>query len=91
MRKNFTRSRVHVANAPNEFVDVIEKMASDIIVDIESKALIGSGFTVVGVSEIKIHFNKYNPLRGSSYVPLPMWIANKKACINVKNKDTKCF
>ena len=66
-------------------------MASDIIIDIENKALVGSGFTITGINEIKIHINKFNPLRGSSYRPLPLWIANKKACINIKNKDAQCF
>jgi len=87
----YTRSRVHIANSPNELEKVLEKMASDIIIDIENKALVGSGFTITGISEIKIHVNKFNPLRGSSYTPLPLWIANKKACINIKNKDAQCF
>jgi len=34
---------------------------------------------------------KYKPVRGSSYIPLPPLIANKKACINVKNNDQECF
>lgn len=29
--------------------------------------------------------------RGASYLPLPEWIANKKACINVQNEDNRCF
>ena len=30
-------------------------------------------------------------MRGSSSLPLPDWIANKKAIVNIKNKDNKCF
>ena len=30
---------------------------------------------------------KYQPLRGSSYIPLPAEVAKKKAVINVKNRD----
>src|SRR5690606_37895330 len=30
-------------------------------------------------------------IKGSSYIPLPTIIANKKACINIKNNDEKCF
>ena len=29
--------------------------------------------------------------RGSSFIPLPDWVANKKACTNVKNEDDLCF
>ena len=30
-------------------------------------------------------------MKGSSYIPLPDWISNKKAILNIKNKDEKCF
>ena len=33
----------------------------------------------------------YDPLRASSYIPLPPVIQKRKACINVKNDDEKCF
>ena len=39
-----------------------------------------------------IDFHKLNLTRGSSYLPLPKWIANKKAIINPKNeKDEELF
>ena len=34
---------------------------------------------------------KYSPIKGSSYIPLPKFIENKKACINVRNEDNQCF
>ena len=35
---------------------------------------------------------RYEPVKGSSYIPLPSFIAHKKAVINVKNlHDHKCF
>ena len=30
-------------------------------------------------------------MRGSSYIPLPEWLANKKAIINPRNEDQECF
>ena len=30
-------------------------------------------------------------MKGSSYIPLPDWISNKKAIVNIENKDEKCF
>ena len=33
----------------------------------------------------------YKPLRGETYIPLPKELADKKAIINMKNKDNKCF
>ena len=35
---------------------------------------------------------RYEPVKGSSYIPLPSFIAHKQAVINVKNlHDRKCF
>ena len=33
----------------------------------------------------------YKPLRGETYIPLPKELADKKAIINMQNKDNKCF
>ena len=35
--------------------------------------------------------HKVNFKRGGSYTESPDWIKNKKATINLKNKDDKCF
>jgi len=50
-----------------------------------------SAIIVKNFENIKIGFVKYNPLKGSSYIDLPKWIKDKKACVNVKNNDNKCF
>ena len=34
---------------------------------------------------------RYQPLRGSSYIPLPAAVRSKKEVINVKNKDDHCL
>ena len=33
----------------------------------------------------------YKPLRGETWIPLPKELADKKAIINMQNKDNKCF
>ena len=38
-----------------------------------------------------IDFHRLNSMRGSSYLPLPEWLARKKAIINPKNADRECF
>ena len=35
--------------------------------------------------------NKVNFKRGGSYIDTPDWIKKKKATINLKNADDKCF
>ena len=40
---------------------------------------------------LDLHIVKYEPLGGSSYIPLPGFLAAKKAIINLKNEDDECF
>jgi hypothetical protein len=40
---------------------------------------------------IEVNVNKFNPLRASSYIPLPDQIVRKKAIVNVQNDDEFCF
>lgn len=46
---------------------------------------------VYGVGEVSIQVLQYRPLTGSSYTPLPKFIADTKSIINIKNTDHKCF
>ena len=34
---------------------------------------------------------KYDPMRASSYLPLPKELKAKKACLNIQKNDEKCF
>ena len=43
------------------------------------------------VDKLELHTVSYKPLRGETWVPLPKELANKKAIINMQNKDNKCF
>ena len=43
------------------------------------------------MEKLEIHTIEFNPTKGSSYIDLPGWIKNKKAIVNIKNKDEKCF
>ena len=51
----------------------------------------GSGWTVDYISTLLLDIAKYQPLRGSSYIPLPKAVKNKKAVVNVKNKGDRCI
>ena len=43
------------------------------------------------VIKFELHTASYEPLRGETYIPLPKELADKKAIINMKNSDNKCF
>ena len=51
----------------------------------------GSGWYFKEVIHLEIHTVVFNPMRGSSYIPLPDWIMRKKAIVNILNTDEKCF
>ena len=40
---------------------------------------------------LDLHTVKYVPIGGSSYIPLPEFLAAKKAIINLKSEDDECF
>ena len=52
----------------------------------------GSGWTIKSVDGHYINLTKYKPLKGSSYIELPIELRNPaKGLINLKNKDNECF
>ena len=71
-----------------EYID----MLAEIFEKIANFQREGSGWRFRQVIHLEIHMNKYEPLSGSSYIPLPKHLQTKKAIINVQNKnDNQCF
>ena len=68
-----------------EMVDEIEEEVRTV------EKAVGSGWIFEEVENVKLHTSKWVPLNGSSYMPLDPYLANKKAIINMKNEDDKCF
>ena len=69
----------------NEMADEIEEEIHK-VQDAE-----GSGWIFSKVIKLVLHTTKWEPLYGSSYIPLDPYLANKKALINMQNEDDKCF
>ena len=51
----------------------------------------GSDWTFYKVINLELHTVSYRPLRGYTWIPLSKELADKKAIINMKNKDNKCL
>ena len=68
----------------NEFIDHVKG-------EIEGWSEKGSGWVVDEILEAFINVARYEPLRGGTYMELPPLLKNKKAIINVKNKDNTCL
>ena len=51
-----------------------------------------SGLIIDEISDCRLNMATYAPLiSGSSYAKLPTFLINKKAIVNVNNKDNRCF
>ena len=51
----------------------------------------GSNFVFESVGLLSYHIHKTSLKRGNSYIKSPEWVASKKAIINLKNVDNRCF
>ena len=72
--------------------ELYNKMADEIEEEIQKvEDTEGSGWAFQGVIRLVLHTTRWEPLYGSSYIPLDPYLANKKAIINMKNEDDKCF
>ena len=67
----------------NQFIDQVKG-------EIEAWSERGSGWIMDKILEAYINVARYQPMRGGSYMPLPAKLKNKKAIINVQNRDNQC-
>ena len=51
----------------------------------------GSSFVFESVDLLPYHIDKTSLKRGKSYIKSAEWVINKRATINPKNRDNKCF
>ena len=51
----------------------------------------GSEFIFDSINSLYYKLHKISLNRGGSYLDYPKWLQNKKAAINPKNSDNKCF
>ena len=51
----------------------------------------GSNWRFKSVVKLNVKTIVYKPLRGRSYIPLPTFLANKGAIVNMQNEDDQCF
>ena len=51
----------------------------------------GSGWTIKSIHNHFFNIVNYRPLRGKSYIQLPVELNSGKGLINIKNNDNECF
>ena len=77
----------------SEMDQIVDGMIANMKFQIENvnPALINSRFVFDEFLHVDINFHQFNLTRGSSYLPLPDWLAKKKAIVNPHNEDEECF
>ena len=78
----------------NETNEIMTKLLKSFLNNYQNKEKIlrnGSNFVFESIDLLSYHIHKINLKRGKSYIKFPAWILNKRATINPKNKDNKCF
>ena len=75
-----------------DFDDSIDKGFSEILFRPDNWINEGSGWVIERVNDQYLNISQYAPLVGSSFIELPVELKNsKKALINLRNTDNKCF
>ena len=81
-------TNVYRGSEPDQIVD---RMIANMKFQIENPALLNSRFVFDEFLYLDVNFHQLNLMRGSSYLPLPGWLARKKAIINPHNDNEECF
>ena len=87
---HFNTKNIVVDDATNltNFFSVSVERLVELIESLQGK---GSGWVFDEVLHFDILISVYKPLAGSSWIPLPKFLASKKALINPRNTDQECF
>ena len=93
MEHYFNRMKPIVINEHNidTLNHVFNQFVEEVRGEIENWSERGSGWVVDEILEAFINVARYQPLRGGTYMPLPEKLKNKKAIINIKNRDNMCL
>lgn len=87
---------IHTNTLVVDFETDLKKIYDEYVVEfvkqkIDDIQLRGSGFNLSEIKELTIQISRFEPIAGTSYIDLPKFLKSKKAIINVKNEDNKCF
>ena len=71
--------------------DILESFYTTLLDLIDQYEMCGSGWVLNKLLRLDLHVAKYDPLRASTYMPLPEEIELKHAVVNIQNSDNLCF
>ena len=84
-------SNIEVNLDGTDEIELYDTMVERMIEKMATFQTMGSWWRLYSIIQLELHTTRYNPLRGETWIPLPKELADKKAIINVQNKDNKWF
>jgi len=83
---NIVLNESEIIKSVNQSYNRIKKL-----IESATSSVSGSGWIFKRSIKMHIDYVKYEPIKGGSFKKLPDWVINKRCCINIENKDNKCF
>ena len=84
------RSQTHIV-FQNYIVSIYDGLVEETLEEFARYQMDGSGWTLKSTNVLTLSSVRWVPMKGSSYIPLPASLKNKKSLINIKNRDKECF
>ena len=84
-------SQTEVNLESTDSIEIFSKMKKSVLESLAKFQRQGSNWRFHSVLSMDLHTVKYEPLDGSFYIPLPAFLAAKKAIVNLNNEDDECF
>ena len=79
------------ANQNNPYTDGLNRIAKRLL-EANAKFIRGkSGLVLAEIYSLNLNAVRFAPLSGAAWTPLPKFLQNKKAIVNVQNEDERCF
>ena len=91
MNTNSNNVEIMMGTETNEIIKELFKSVLERYQKGLEELMRGSEFIFDSVDTFYYDLNKISLSRGGSYIDSPKWLKNKKATINPKNTDERCF
>lgn len=85
------KTKMIVINYNDKFDEIFLNKQGKLCKEMEEFQERDSGWTLIKLLRLQMNISKFQPLKGSSFIPLPRRLAARKAIINIQNSDEFCF
>jgi len=86
--KFYTRSKRHYVLNNSDISETINIIFDELRTKFSTFISTSTNVEVIKIVRLDMHIDRYEPIRGSGYVPLPDWINKKKTTVKFKTKIT---